>query len=90
VSEDLIEIMSKARIPIQRASLFAYLDDAEILEGYEDGRRGDPEPGDNRSFSYWHGWRAGSVDGGHREKDAAGMALAKDMIESGYLKRLRA
>lgn len=89
MSEELLENMSKNRIPIQRAELLDYLDSTEVLEGYEDGRAGLPEPGDNRSFSYWHGWRNGSVDGRHRQPDAAGMALAKDVIDSGYLKRLR-
>ena len=89
MSAELIEIMAKGRIPIQKADLLVHLDDAELLEGYNDGRAGEPEPGDNRSFSYWHGWRNGSVDGGHREQDSAGRALAKDAIQSGYLKRLR-
>lgn len=88
MSAELLEIMAKARIPIQKADLLDHLDEAEVIEGYNDGRAGDPEPGDNRSYSYWHGWRNGSVDGGHREIDAAGRALAKDAIDSGYLKRL--
>lgn len=45
------------------------LDDAELREGYQDGYDGDSEPGHNRSLAYWHGWRNGAVDGGHREKD---------------------
>jgi hypothetical protein len=31
-------------------------------------------------FSYWHGWRNGMVDGGHRPKDAAQAALAHDYL----------
>ena len=53
------------------------LDRAEVLEGYFDGRAGEPEPGDNRSRSYWHGWRNGALDGGHRKKDEAQAALAR-------------
>jgi hypothetical protein len=52
------------------------LDDGELLEGYRDGRAGEPEPGNNRSRSYWHGWRNGAVDGGHRTKDEAQAVLA--------------
>lgn len=75
------------RAPITRAADLGALDDAETLEGYRDGRAGEPEPGDNRSLSYWHGWRQGSADGRHREMDAADRALAKDVIESGWLRR---
>ena len=58
-----------------------------MIEGYEDGRAGLPEPGNNRSFSYWHGWRNGAHDGGHWEGDAAQRALVQDVIETGYLRR---
>ena len=44
------------------------LDRDEVLEGYEDGFEGWP-CGDNRSRSYWHGWRNGRVDGGHAALD---------------------
>ena len=74
------------RIPIRRAKDLDALDDAELLEGYLDGHDGEPEPGNNRSFSYWHGWRNGAVDGGHREKDDAQAELARDVIATGYLK----
>ncbi len=36
--------------------------DAEMLAGYLDGLRGDPEPGANRSHSYRHGWANGRDD----------------------------
>lgn len=52
------------------------LNDDEVLEGYHDGLAGETEPGNNRSRSYWHGWRNGALDGGHREKDAAQAELA--------------
>jgi len=57
------------------------LDDAELLEGYRDGRAGEPEPGNNRSRSYWHGWRNGAVDGGHRDKDLAQSELARVVVQ---------
>ena len=61
------------------------LDDDEILEGYRDGRSGEPKPGNNRSRSYWHGWRNGAADGGHKPKDDAQAELARV-----YLERMRA
>lgn len=45
------------------------LDEAEIIEGYWDGYHGEPEPGDNRTLSYWHGWRNGAGDKGLRPQD---------------------
>lgn len=68
------------RIPIRRVKQLSQLDDAEKLEGYFDGFDGEPEPGNNRSFSYWHGWRNGAVDGHHREKDEAQAELAHDYL----------
>lgn len=70
------------RIPIRTMAQLAALDTGEILEGYFAGFYGEPEPGDNRSFAYWHGWRNGTVDGGHRAKDAAQTALASEVVQS--------
>ncbi|MDR3620483.1 MAG: hypothetical protein P4L85_14120 [Paludisphaera borealis] len=77
------------RIPISWARLLDELNEAELREGYQDGYDGESEPGNNRSFSYWHGWRNGAVDGGHRSGDEAQMALARDVIDTGYLARMR-
>jgi hypothetical protein len=68
------------RIPIRRAVQLESLDDTELREGYLDGFNGEPEPGNNRSFSYWHGWRNGAVDKGHREIDEAQRELARDYV----------
>ena len=73
-----------ARTPITKAADLDTLDDAELLEGYFDGFDGEPEPGDNRSLSYWHGWRNGSVDGKHRKPDAAQGALIRDVTRTRY------
>lgn len=75
------------RIPIRRAVQLGDLDDGELLEGYIDGCNGEPEPGNNRSFSYWHSWRNGASDGRHREIDAAQRDLVQDVIATGYLKQ---
>jgi hypothetical protein len=40
--------------------------DSEMLAGYLDGLRGEPEPGPNRTHSYRHGWLNGRDD---RNKD---------------------
>lgn len=68
------------RLPIKRAPALDLLDSADCVEGYMDGVEGFPEPGDNRSFSYWHGWRNGAADGGHRPVDDAQRDLARDVI----------
>lgn len=65
------------RVPVTTVDELLTLNDAEIVEGYNDGYRGEPEPGGNRSKSYWHGWRNGRVDGGHDEKDMAMAILAR-------------
>ena len=36
--------------------------------------------GNNRSRSYWHGWRNGRVDGGHDKGDQAMQALARAVV----------
>lgn len=66
------------RIPITRVHQLEGIETEECIIGYLDGFNGEPEPGDNRSYSYWHGWRNGAVDGGHRPKDPAQAALVHD------------
>ena len=79
-----------ARVPLRRAVLLDTLNSDEVVEGYHDGRKNEPEPGGNRSFSYWHGWRNGMADGYHAEPDDAQREMAHDVIETGYLRNLRA
>ncbi len=62
--------------PVETLEDLATLDDREVIEGYWAGKDGWPEPGNNRTRSYWHGWRNGAVDGKHRKKDAAQAKLA--------------
>lgn len=50
------------RLAISTLAELDMLDPDEILSGYRDGRAGEPEPGDNHSLSYWHGWRNGVGD----------------------------
>jgi hypothetical protein len=72
--------MAEPRVPITAPADLTDLDPVDLLEGYNDGLAGEAEPGDNRSPSYWHGWRNGAVDGGHREKDEAQAILAKAVV----------
>jgi len=62
--------------PVTTIADLDQLDSDEMYEGFRDGFKGEPEPGGNRSRAYWHGWRNGAVDGGHREKDEAQAVLA--------------
>ena len=69
------------RIPITRNRQLKQLENNEVVLGYMDGRNNDPKPNDNRTYSYWHGWRNGMVDGGHTEKDTSQILLAKDYLQ---------
>lgn len=60
------------------------LDENEVVEGYLDGFRGEPEPGNNRSLAYWHGWRNGAVDKGLRKSDSE-----QQFLVHAYVKHLR-
>lgn len=71
----------QTREPVRTLEDLATLDKAEVEAGYADGFMGEGEPGDNRSRSYWHGWRNGAVDGGFREKDEAQAELAHAFVE---------
>ena len=73
------------RIPVTTSEDLRKLDEAEVLEGYLDGRADEPEPRGNRSRAYWHGWRNGMVDGGHQAIDGAQMVLAHAVAPGGKL-----
>jgi len=67
-------------LPVTTLADLATIDDAECIDGYWDGRENAPQPGNNRSRSYWHGWRNGMVDSRHMEKDDAQAELARVYI----------
>ena len=67
-----------AFLPVRTAADLDTLDEFEMQEGSRDGLNNQPEPGGNRSRSYWHGWRNGMTDAGHRERDEHRLALARD------------
>ena len=68
--------------PVSTLEDLATLDDDEVLEGYRDGLANEPEPGGNRSRSYWHGWRNGMADKGRIPSDWAMSQLAREYIEA--------
>lgn len=70
--------------PIDSLSAIASLDAAEVVEGYRDGRAGEPEPGGNRSLSYVHGWRNGAADVGRIPIDDAMRRLAYEYVRGPY------
>lgn len=55
------------------------LDEDEMVAGYRAGLAGDPEPGSDKSRSYWHGWRNGMTDKGRAPLDQHQQALAFDL-----------
>lgn len=71
-----MEMFPDPREPVRELGEFDLLDREEMAEGYRDGRSGEFAPGDNRSRSYWHGWRNGQVDGGHAKPSADQSTLA--------------
>jgi hypothetical protein len=66
------------------------LDRAEIMAGHLTAERGDPEPGDNHSRAYHHGWRTKMMDMGellitpeHRELTRAYVAHMRQQRNEG-------
>lgn len=55
-------------------------DDAELREGYLDGRAGEPEPGANRAPAYHHGWWAGRSDAFPQDRPAWIPVLARQIV----------
>lgn len=79
--------MNNQRVPVTTIEDLDTLMGEEIVEGYMDGLE-DLPCGDNRSRSYWHGWRNGRMDGGHVTADAAQQLLAFEVQRARWLKVL--
>lgn len=75
--------MQILRMPISSVEQLDALDLNEIIEGYWSGRDGEREPGNNRSISFWHGWRNGMADSGRMPIDAHMRQLAHEVVEKG-------
>lgn len=80
--------MTVLYLPVRTAFDLDQIDDADVIEGYRDGRRGEPEPKGNRSRSYWHGWKNGMVDSGRRQSDEHQRALVKNTRDDGTFAKL--
>ena len=60
------------------------LDQDEIVRGYTECRKGDPEPGANSNRSYWHGWTTRACDNGERQ-----ITPEHRLLAAAWLKRER-
>jgi len=67
------------RIRVRRVALLNQLDQDEMVKGYLAGWDGAPEPGPERSYSYWHGWCSAALDHGDKRWAAANAELAADI-----------
>ncbi len=68
--------------PIRTKEDLTTIDQDECVAGYLSGRHNDPEPGSDKSRSFWHGWRNGRVDAGHAYNDEAQIQLAEEIVRS--------
>lgn len=68
--------------PVRTKADFDTLNGAEVLEGYMAAELGDPEPGQNRGRSYWHGWRNRMIDMHVLPVDDAAMQLVRELYPS--------
>ena len=66
--------------PLSSIAELAFIDDGECVAGYLAGLHGEPEPGSDKSKSYWHGWRNGMMDTGRLPLDGAARNLAHEFV----------
>lgn len=69
--------------PVRTKADLNTLDHDEIVAGYLETKRGDPEPGPNRGRAYWHGWRNRMIDLGEIPVDDASRQLAHELWPRG-------
>lgn len=67
--------------PIRTLVELETLDHDEVVRGYMETEKGDPEPGPNRGRSYWHGWRNRMIDLREIEPDGASRQLAHEYVK---------
>lgn len=53
-----------AHAPVTTLAELLALDNAEVVDGFMNAERGDPEPGANHTRAYHHGWRTRMMDRG--------------------------
>jgi hypothetical protein len=66
--------------PLSSVAELAVLNDDECVAGYMASLAGDPEPGSDKSKSYWHGWRNGMMDKGRLPIDEAARNLVAEVV----------
>ena len=68
--------------PVETLADLDTLDGDEILEGYlfAINNPDSPEPGSDRSRSFWHGWRNGKTDKGRAELDVHQQRLVVSIL----------
>ena len=66
--------------PLSSACELDVLDDSDCVAGYMAGLDGAPEPGSDKSKSYWHGWRNGIMDKGRLPIDESARNLAHEVV----------
>lgn len=66
--------------PISSVHDLAHIDDEECVAGYIAGLNGDPEPGSDKSKSFWHGWRNGMMDTNRLPIDEAARNLVAEVV----------
>ena len=71
------------KCPVETLEDLDRLDSDEIVSGYRSFRADDPEPGNNHSRAYWHGWCNASADFRQREGTSAQSRLCKMAVERG-------
>jgi hypothetical protein len=69
--------------PVRTKADLDTLDHDEIVAGYTEAKRGDPEPGVNRGRAYWHGWRNKMIDLREIEIDGAAHQLIHEIAPNG-------
>lgn len=55
--------------------------EADLIDGFMSAERGDPEPGENRGKSFWHGWRSRMMDLGEIQSSPEHRALTEAYVE---------
>ena len=66
--------------PVCTAKELESIDDAECVAGYLAGLADEPEPRNDKSRSYWHGWRNGMMDKGRLAIDEPARNLVAEVV----------
>lgn len=70
------------KVPVETLEDLDRLDADEIMQGFLNFRPDDPEPGNNHSRAYWHGWMNRKNDHDN-VSTTAGRKLARAVIDRG-------